>query len=68
MRTLIFVALVLLGASFYRSSVHATPTAQEILAASDAVRNPDFSFGLTNTVIEYRNGRQTDTSRRARKT
>lgn len=38
------------------------PSAQAILAASDAVRNPDFSFALTNTLVEYRNGRQTDTS------
>lgn len=41
--------------------VHAA-SPQEILAASDAVRNPDFSFGLTNTLVEYRKGRQTDTS------
>lgn len=38
------------------------PNAQEILAASDAVRNPDFPFGLTTTLIEYRNGKQTDGS------
>lgn len=43
-------------------SAHAAPSAQDILAASDAVRNPDFPFGLTNTLIEYRNGKQTDTS------
>ena len=36
--------------------------AQKILAASDAVRNPSHSFGLTNTMTEYRNGRQTDVS------
>jgi outer membrane lipoprotein-sorting protein len=40
----------------------AEPSAQEILAASDAVRNPPYPFGLTNTLVEYRNGRQTDTS------
>ncbi|MBY0572463.1 MAG: outer membrane lipoprotein-sorting protein [Undibacterium sp.] len=39
-----------------------TLDAQAILAASDAVRNPDFPFGLTTTLIEYRNGKQTDTS------
>ncbi len=39
-----------------------TPDAQAILAASDAVRNPDFSYGLTTTLIEYRKGKQTDTS------
>lgn len=37
-------------------------TAQEILIASDAVRNPDFPFGLTNTLVEYRNGKQTESS------
>jgi len=36
--------------------------AQKILAASDAVRNPSHSFGLTNTMTEYRHGRQTDVS------
>jgi outer membrane lipoprotein-sorting protein len=36
--------------------------AQKILAASDAIRNPSRSFGLTNTMIEYHNGRQTDMS------
>jgi outer membrane lipoprotein-sorting protein len=36
--------------------------AQKILAASDAVRNPAQSFGLTTTMTEYRNGRQTDIS------
>jgi len=41
---------------------YAGPNAQEILAASDAVRNPDYPFGMTNTLIEYRSGKQTDTS------
>ncbi len=40
----------------------AAPSAQAILAASDAIRNPDRPFGLTVTLIEYRNGRQTDTT------
>ena len=43
-------------------ALHAAPDAQAILAASDAVRNPDYPFGLTNTLIEYRNGKQTDSS------
>lgn len=38
-----------------------TPSAQDILAASDAVRNPDYAFGVTTTLIEYRAGKQTDT-------
>ncbi len=54
--------LAAIAASLCVASVHALPSAQEILAASDAVRNPDFPFGLTNTLIEYRNGKQTDTS------
>ena len=36
--------------------------AQKILAASDAVRNPDRSFGLTTTLLEYHDGKQTDSS------
>lgn len=39
-----------------------TPNAQTILAASDAIRNPEKSFGLTATLVEYRSGKQTDTS------
>lgn len=40
----------------------AAPGPQEILVASDTVRNPDFPFGLTNTLIEYRQGQQTESS------
>jgi len=40
----------------------AAPNAQTILAASDAIRNPDKPFGLIVTLIEYRDGRQTDTT------
>lgn len=38
------------------------PSPQEILAASDAIRNPDFPFGLINTLVEYRQGKQTESS------
>jgi outer membrane lipoprotein-sorting protein len=41
---------------------HAAPTAQEILAASDAIRNPGKPFGLTTTLIEYRNSKQADSN------
>ncbi len=51
-------ALLVLAAS----AAQAAPDAQAILAASDAVRNPDHPFGLTTTLIEYRNGKQTDGS------
>ena len=44
------------------SIAFAAPNAQAILAASDAVRNPEKPFGLTVTLIEYRNGQQTDTT------
>ena len=40
----------------------AAPSAQSILSASDAIRNPDRPFGLTVTLVEYRNGRQTDST------
>src|SRR5215467_3392989 len=40
----------------------AAPSAQEILAASDAIRNPDKPFGLTVALIEYRDGKQTDST------
>ncbi|MEN3297850.1 MAG: hypothetical protein V7642_7103 [Burkholderiales bacterium] len=38
---------------------HAAPDAQQILAASDAVRNPGKPFGLVTTLVEYHNGKQT---------
>lgn len=38
--------------------VHAAPTAQEILAASDTVRNPGKPFSLVNQLVEYRNGKE----------
>lgn len=37
-------------------------TAQQILAASDNVRNPDHPFGVTVTLLEYKGGKQTDSS------
>jgi hypothetical protein len=39
---------------------HAVPDAQTILAASDAVRNPNRPFAVTVTLIEYRSSKQTD--------
>lgn len=38
--------------------VLAAPNAQDILAASDAVRNPAKPFGLTTHLVEYRNGKE----------
>lgn len=47
-------ALLLLACSLAR----AAPAAQDIVAASDAVRNPDKPFSLTTTLTEYRNGKE----------
>jgi len=44
------------------SAALAAPGAQEILAASDAIRNPGKPFGLTVNLIEYREGRQSDSN------
>jgi outer membrane lipoprotein-sorting protein len=40
----------------------AAPSAQAILSASDAIRNPDRPFRLTVTLVEYRIGKQTDSN------
>lgn len=42
--------------------VNAAPTAQDILRASDAIRNPGSSFSVTVTLTEYRAGKQVDTN------
>lgn len=52
--------LALLG--LWCVAAHSAPSAQAILAASDAIRNPDKPFGLTVTLIEYRKAVQTDTT------
>jgi outer membrane lipoprotein-sorting protein len=48
------IGMLLCSASF------AAPDAQALLAASDAIRNPSKSFGLTTALIEYRKGKETD--------
>lgn len=58
------LAPLLLACTWPRSS-RAAADAQQLLQASDAIRNPGFSFGLTNTLVEYRQGRQTETSQLA---
>ena len=44
------------------ATTHGAPDAQDILAASDAVRNPTRPFAVTVTLLEYRNARQTDSN------
>ncbi len=54
------LSALMLCIAFIASGVaQAAPNAQEILAKSDAVRNPDKPFSLTVTLVEYRNARQT---------
>ena len=56
-------AVLLLSLVLCQLTARADETdAQRILAASDAVRNPGRSFGLTTTLLEYHNGKQTDSS------
>ncbi len=62
MKTLHPFLTLLLALATLALPAHAAPSPQEILIASDAVRNPDFPFGLTNSLIEYRQGKQTDSS------
>ena len=57
-----FLRSTLLGLSLVAGAAYAAPDAQRILAASDAIRNPEKSFGLTATLTEYRSGKQTDTN------
>ena len=42
--------------------VVAAPDAQDVLAASDAIRNPGRSFSVTVTLTEFQAGKQVDTS------
>lgn len=55
-------AFLALGLLALAASALAAPNAQEILAASDAIRNPDRPFGLTVALVEYRDGKQNATN------
>ena len=62
LKTMLPACVALAGALGFGALAWAAPNAQEILAASDAVRNPNYPFGLTTTLVEYRNGKQTSGS------
>lgn len=62
LKTMLPASVALAGALGFGALAWAAPNAQEILAASDAVRNPNYPFGLTTTLVEYRNGKQTSGS------
>ncbi|MEO6031573.1 MAG: outer membrane lipoprotein-sorting protein [Burkholderiaceae bacterium] len=53
------LAALLLGVA---AAVHGAPPAQQILAASDAVRNPSKPFSVAIRLLEYRSSKQTDSS------
>ncbi len=56
------IVSVLLTASLGFGSALAAPSATEILAASDAIRNPGRAFSVTVTLTEFESGKQVDTS------
>ncbi|AHI68547.1 hypothetical protein DR62_3602 [Burkholderia thailandensis] len=61
--SLIRLAAALIGALAAAAALAAGESAspaQRLLAQSDAVRNPDKPFSLTTTLLEFRNGQQTD--------
>lgn len=49
---------VLLAGWMLANVAQAAPTAQEILAASDNIRNPGKPFSLVNDLVEYRDGKE----------
>lgn len=55
---ILFLFLFLFGLG----SASAAPTADEILAASEAIRNPGHPFSVTVTLTEFQAGKQVDTS------
>ena len=55
---LLFLLLIFLGFG----AAAAAPTAEEILIASDAIRNPGKPFSVTVTLTEFQAGKQVDTS------
>lgn len=54
---------VALSLWFCLTSLSAAQPVQEILAASDAIRNPSEPFVLTLSLVEYRNKKQQDTAK-----
>ena len=56
------IFLLLLSFALESIAVGATPSADDILAASDAIRNPGRPFSVTVTLTEFQSGKQVDTS------
>ena len=55
-------SLFFLGLTLCVSMALAASSAEEILTASDAIRNPGKSFSATVTLTEFQAGKQVDTS------
>jgi outer membrane lipoprotein-sorting protein len=62
MNRLILFALIVSLSFAWTDPLHAQgpATAEEIIAASDAVRNPDKPFSLKTVLVEYRSGKEQD--------
>ncbi len=56
------IFLLLLSFALGSIAVGAAPSADDILAASDAIRNPGRPFSVTVTLTEFQSGKQVDTS------
>ena len=50
------------SADAHQTTAQSPLNPQEILATSDAIRNPDQPFGLSIVLTEYRNAQQVDTN------
>ena len=59
MKSLVFFVASLM---FLPAPVFAAASAEEILVASDAIRNPGRAFSVTVTLTEFQAGKQVDTS------
>ena len=57
-----FLLLLFVGLMSPLACVWAAPNPAEILAASDAIRNPNRPFSVTVTLTEFQAGKQVDTS------
>lgn len=57
-----FIVLFLFSLMLGSGTAWAAPSATDILAASDAIRNPGKPFSVTVTLTEFQAGKQVDTS------
>lgn len=60
LNTLAALTVCVIGGLTTTADAQGLPDPQKILAASDAVRNPDKPFGLSIALTEYRNSKESD--------